>query len=160
MENSVYNLLIEPSNQDYYDLLDYASAECKYAIVAIRDSIQLNSKGQEVLERLSNYLYKEKQTDEWPGTKLLNSQARVLQFHYVPGSVEILKGAVSSLYKWLQPDLPEDLCLLRADETPWLVSISHENDGYFVLLNQEKSHLFNTLPQYRFMMEEEVWARK
>ena len=153
MKNSICNLLIEPSNQDYYDLLDYALAECQYVLVAVRDTIQLNSKGQEVLEKLSNYLYNEKQTDEWPGTKLLNNQARVLQFHYVPGSVEILKVAVSSLYQWLQPDLPEDLCLLRADETPWLVTISHENDGYFVLLDQEKNHLFSALPQYRLMME-------
>lgn len=153
MKKNTYNLLIEPSNQDYYDLLDYASAECKYALVAIRDTIQLNSKGQEVLEKLSKYLYEEKQADEWPGTKLLNSQARIFQFHYVPGSAEILKGAVSSLYKWLQPDLPEDLCLLRADETPWLVTISHENDGYFVLIDQEKNRLFSTLPQYRSMIE-------
>lgn len=153
MEKSTCNLLIEPSNQDYYDLLDYALAECKYVLVVIRDTIQLNSKGQEVLGKLSNYLFKEKQSGEWPGTKLLNSQARVLQFHYVPGSVEIVKGAVSSLYKWLQPDLPEDLCLLRADETPWLVTISHENDGYFVLLDQEKNHLFSALPQYRLMIE-------
>jgi len=155
MKKTIYNLLIEPSNEDYYDLLDYAITECKYALVAIRDTLQLDSKGQEVLQKLSNYMDIEKQTDEWPGTKLLYRQARVLKYHYVPELVEILKTAVPSLYKWLQPELPEDLCLLRADETPWLVTISHENDGYFVLSEQEQNRFFLALPQYRFMVEEE-----
>lgn len=152
MKKNTYNLLIEPGNQDYYGLLDFASTECKYALVAIRDTIQLNSKGQEFLEKLSKYLYEEKLAYEWPGTKLLNRQARIFLFHYVPASVEILKEAVSSLYKWRQPDFPEDLCLLRADETPWLVTISHESDGFFILLDQEKNRLFSALPQYRSMI--------
>lgn len=155
MNKYTYNLLFEPSNQDYYDLLDYASAECRYALVVIRDTIQINVEGMEVLKRLSTYLYREKQTDEWPGTKLINRQARILEYHYVPEVVEILKTAVTRLYKWLQPDLPEDLCLLRVDETPWLVTISHENDGFFVLSEQEQNHFFNTLPQYRFMVKKE-----
>lgn len=144
---------MEPGNQDYADLLDYASTECRYFLLVIRDTIKINSKCQEVLEKLSKYLYKEKRSDEWPGTQLYDQQVTILQFHYVSGSVEILQGAASSLYQWLQPDLPEDLCLLRADETPWLVTISHESDGFFVLLDQEKNHLLSVLPQLSWMMK-------
>jgi hypothetical protein len=44
-------------------------------------------------------------------------------------------GAVISvlaecLYAWMQPALPEDLCLVREDGDPWLVSIAHEREGY------------------------------
>jgi len=153
MDKSVYNLQIEPSNQDYEDLLDYASVDCRYALVVIRDTIRLSLYGQEILEKLSKHLYKNQQTDQWPGTKLLNRQARVLEYHYVPEVVEIFKTNASKLFQWLQPDLPEDLCLLREDETPWLATITHEKDAYFVLSEKEKDNLFSTLPQYRFMLE-------
>jgi hypothetical protein len=156
MKKLTYNLLIQPSNQDYYDLLDYALAECKYAIVVIRDTVQLSPNGQGVLEKLSKHVYKENQIDEWPGTKLLNSHASVVTYHYVPEVVEILKTTVPNLYKWLQPDLPEDLCLLRVDETPWMVTISHEKDGYFVLSELEQDHLIRALPQYRFMLAKQI----
>jgi hypothetical protein len=153
MNLSTYNLLVEPIKQDYYDLLNYASAECKYALVVIRSTMQFNVEGQEILKILAGYLYKEKQTDEWTGTKIINQKARVLEFHYVPEVVEILQMTVSGLYQWLQPKFPEDLCLLRGDETPWLVTISHENDGYFILSEQEQNHFFSTLPQFRLLVE-------
>lgn len=156
MDKSVYNLQIEPGNQDYEDLLDYASVDCRYALVVIRDTIHLSFYGQEILEKLSKYLYKNQQTDQWPGTKLLNRQARVLEYHYVPEVVEFFKTHASKLFQWLQPDLPEDLCLLREDETPWLVTISHEKDAYFVLSEKEKDNLFSSLPQYQFLLEKEA----
>ncbi len=155
MNKTIYNILIEPSNQDYHELLDYALADCGYALVVVRDSIQLNDKARKTLEAVSKYLYKELRTDEWPGTKLINSVVRVLVYSYTPHSVQILKDASSNLYGWLQPDLPEDLCLLRSDETPWLVTISHEKDGYFVLSENERTLFLNTLPKYRFMLGKE-----
>lgn len=155
----MFTLLSEPSDRDYYHLLDYALAECKYVLLVIRDTMRLNLKGQRVIEKLSDYLHEEKQTDEWPGTKLLNNQARVLVYDYVPEVAEILKTPVSSLFRWLQPDFPEDLCLLKKDETPWLVTISHENDGYFVLSEQEKDQLFHALPQYRFMVKSGIESK-
>jgi len=156
MDKSVYNLQIEPSEKEYKNLLDYASVDCRYALIVIRDTIRLSFHGQKIMGKLSNYLHKEQQTDQWPGTKLLDRKARVLEYHYVPEVAEIFKTNTSKLFQWLQPDLPEDLCLLREDETPWLVTISHEKDAYFVLSEKEKDNLFSSLPQYQFLLEKET----
>jgi hypothetical protein len=155
MDTSIYNLLVEPSNRNYYDLLEYALTDCKYALFVIRDPMYLNQNGEKVLKSLSKYIHKEMQSDEWPGTKLLTRQARVLLYFYNQETSEILKNQVTHIYQWLHPDLPEDLCLLRADETPWLVTISHEDDGYLNLSEQEANHLINVLPKYRKILEKQ-----
>jgi len=61
--------------------------------------------------------------------------------------VEVLTKSASGLYDWVQPSLPEDLCLLRPDETPWLVTISHERDAYLVLDAKEHVELVREIPE-------------
>jgi hypothetical protein len=72
--------------------------------------------------------------------------ASVSSYRLDPGLVEALAGAVAGLYQWRQPELPEDLCLLRPDGSPWLVTIAHERDGYFTLDDAERAALVAALP--------------
>jgi hypothetical protein len=37
---------------------------------------------------------------------------------------------------------------------PWLISIAHEQDGYFELYPDEKTRLIEALPSIRFLIEE------
>jgi hypothetical protein len=59
----------------------------------------------------------------------------------------VLKKATNALYGWVQPELPEDLCLLRDEKEAWLVSIAHERDSYLCLSEDERSRLLDALPQ-------------
>jgi hypothetical protein len=53
-----------------------------------------------------------------------------------------------ALYEWRQPNYPEDLCLLRQDRSPWLVSIAHENDSYLCLSSgKEKEDIIINVPE-------------
>jgi hypothetical protein len=60
-----------------------------------------------------------------------------------------------SLYQWRYPDLPEDLCLLRSDETSWLVTVAHEDIGYFELFEDEWLRLQKNLPGLAATLEKD-----
>jgi hypothetical protein len=53
------------------------------------------------------------------------------------------------LYDWQHPRLPEDLSLLREANDPWLGSIAHESDGFFLLNDEERRRLFAAVPRIR-----------
>lgn len=144
---TTYNLGKEPVGDVYQKLIEHASSECGFALLVVRDSLRIADSGQSVLKRLETFLRSATREDEWPGTKLLGaSKAMLYKYELANKVAEILKAEVHSLYEWIQPERPEDLCLLRDDGTPWLVSIAHEKDAYFELTDEEKHRLTNVLP--------------
>lgn len=154
MQRATYNLLIEPSGRRYSDLLDYAIKECKYfLLVTDRENKQLSPKGKGVLEELLPHLCRMEMKSEWPGTVLYGSTVPVYLYHFIPESAAILKQSASRLYQWQRPDLPDDLCLLRSDESPWLATIAHENDGYFVMNEEEWRRFSNAIPTFTSMVK-------
>jgi hypothetical protein len=99
-----------------------------------------------LLGALEPYVLARAKTDRWPGTELLGTEAERIDFRLEVGSAQILKSATDHLFGWEQPDLPEDLCLLREDGTPWLVTIAHEGDGTFLLTEEELRQLLEAIP--------------
>ena len=71
------------------------------------------------------------------------------EYDFVDGSADILVKAADGLFDWLEPRLPEDLCLLRSDGSPWLVTITHERDAYFVMSREEGLLLTSHIPSLR-----------
>jgi hypothetical protein len=154
MKRNFYNILREPTGSQYSSLLDYALKECNFfLLVTDRDNRQLSPAGKAVLNELAPFLYRMEMKSEWPGTVLSWGQVPIYTYHYIEESVSILKKSATRLYQWQRPDLPDDLCLLRPDETPWLVTIAHENDSYFELSENEIRHLLKSLPSYKTMIE-------
>lgn len=155
-----YTLLGELSGNKYHKLLNYAIADCSYALLVLRDSRELDSGAIRFIKRLSPFLYKEERTTEWPGTILFNHEATVFQYYFMDEFVAILNQSVSSLYEWQQPGFPEDLCLLRKDGSPWFVTISHEKDSYFLLLKDELIRLLSAFPDLQPSIENAESERK
>lgn len=154
MDKYTYNLLVEPSGRNYENLLDFALGECKFfLLVTAGNNKQLSPRGKEVLNQLTPFLYKMEMKLEWPGTILLRNAVPVYTYHFVQDSVEILKSSTEGLYQWQRPDLPDDLCLLRFDESPWLVTIAHESDSYFELTEEEMDRLVKALPAYASIIQ-------
>ena len=87
-----------------------------------------------------------KRSSRWPGTELFGNKATIYSFQSLPELSKILKEAVNSLYSWVQPDLPEDLCFLRSDNTPLLITIAHENWSSLDITDREKEELEKVTP--------------
>jgi hypothetical protein len=156
MSGKSFTLLTEPKEDLYRKVIDYAVNECKTVLLVVRKSIALNSNGTKVLQQLDPYLKNKMESTEWPGTKLLEDTAVVHQYHFGPACAEILKRSAESLYEWVQPELPEDLCLLKDNEDPWLVSISHERDSYFILNEEARVKLLSSLPELARVLREDI----
>jgi len=106
----------------------------------------MNASGEALLRALEPYLRSERSVSEWPGTKLLNGTAVLREYELLEESSLILETAVHGLYEWSQPSRPEDLVLWRGDGEPWLVTIAHEHDAYFLLTPTECEDLLSAVP--------------
>lgn len=157
MNRSILNFIVEPKGALYRDLIRHATVDCSMALLVVQ-TMALEQSGHKVLARLAPFLEDKVESSEWPGTKLYGRTASVFQYHFETESAEILAGAADGLYDWLQPSLPEDLCLLRADGVPWLVSIAHEKDGYLELSQDERSRLFDALPALQALTEDASYS--
>jgi hypothetical protein len=100
--------------------------------------------------------FEEKRAMSWPGTTLLKEEAIVHKFVLTDSAVKILARATDNIFGWLAPDLPEDLCVLRPDGTPWLVTIAHEGDAYFEL-SEDEVPILATLEGLDFRPDEPAW---
>jgi hypothetical protein len=139
----MYSLTAEPCGATYRALLDFAVPVCSRALLVEREGMDFAESAVEVVHHLHPYLISEEARSSWPGTCLFGHTATVRTYAYSAIVAELLKAAASCLFEWQQPTRPEDLCLLRDAGTPWLVTIAHERDAYFVLEEGEVSQLQN-----------------
>jgi hypothetical protein len=149
MEKATFDLLAEPMGDLYCELLDFAVSECGLALVVIHRMSPLSDHGSAVISQLRPFLRSKDECDKWPGTELGPGAepASVLRYRYGPECAAVLKQATNRLYGWVQPGLPEDLCLLRDDDSPWLVTLVHDHDGYLCLSSEEKARLVAAVPR-------------
>lgn len=145
----MYTLVSEPRGELYSKLLFYSLKLCKSFLLVIRPTVAVKNSAKNVIDELKPYLIEKKAQSEWPGTKLMDGEALVYYFHLNEESVKYLSHISDSLYSWLHPDLPEDLCLLRSDNKQWLVTIPHEKDSYIELTEEEKIELQKSIPELK-----------
>lgn len=139
MERRVYDVIKEPTGNTYRKLIDLALENCKTALLVVQRQNPLAQTAINTMNLLAPYLKLQREEAEWPGTKLFAGKtALVTYYHFEQGCADILKMATNSLYSWNQPELPEDLCFIRSDGEPWLVSIAHELDAYFYITAEER----------------------
>jgi len=145
----------EQLNEDNYKmLLSSLVSYVPYFSLVVRETLTLDSKGQEVLDLLKPFLISEDNVSEWPGTKLYDGTAKLFIFILNTKTISILLDFSNNIFDWVQPSLPEDLCLLRNDKAGLFISISHEKDFYFELTNKEYIKLDKLLPQLKLTLYE------
>ena len=150
MERKVYDLKKDPHHDLYRGLIDFALRNCPLGLLVLRPDKDLEEGGRDLLASLQPYVDSEERSDCWPGTRLLlGAQATLFYFRLEPGSARLLKAATDHLYGWCHPELPEDLCFLNADRTPWLATIAQEEDGFLRLTEWEMRQLLHALPDLR-----------
>ncbi|MHB9025972.1 MAG: hypothetical protein ACYC7E_17675 [Armatimonadota bacterium] len=147
----------EPSGKTYQALICYATRWCNSITMVTRHSVPLSPRGQHVLEVLSPFLLVVTETNHWPGTELIDNTASLHKFTFGDEQASILLQATLGLYSWLQPELPEDLCLYRPDSSTWLATISHERDAFLHLTSAEVEDIKLTIPGlYDFMSRDAI----
>ena len=132
-----YDLVDEPLGADYDALLDTAVTQCAFIVLRTRASA-VDASAASVLAQLEPH--RERRVDSPSGV--------AHHFRLNRGTVAVLKSAARALFAWQPPDRPADLCLLRADGSPWLVSIAAERLGYLELAPFEKLLLGRAAPGF------------
>ena len=130
-----YDLVDEPIGEDYRALLLCARSQCDTAVLSVDTARGLDASAEEVLARLDGQLRSESRS----GT------TRLLRYGLTAECVDVL-GEAPGLFAWSQPGLPENLCLLRPDGSPWIVTIAAERIGYVEFTPFEKLLLGRAAP--------------
>lgn len=147
MTRKLYNFTREPRDSFYCALVDAGMSVCDRFLLVIRQTCSVSAPATATTNQLRPYQLSQENASEWPGTRLHHGCALVTYYEFNQHSASVLKSTAHGLYDWKQPELPEDLCLLRPDGTPWLVSIAHESDAYVELTGTEYSSLVALVPE-------------
>jgi len=130
-------------------VLRHAAEVCQSAILVLRPTIRLEVSGAAILTALLPFERRREDSTSWPGTELFFGEtASVIEFELNEPVLEILARA-PGLFAWVQPSLPEDLCLLRADGSAWLTTIAHERAAYLQLRVGELASLSAVVPSLK-----------
>ena len=126
-----YDLIDEPSGDEYRALLDTAASKCTMAVLQHPD--EPNAHAQEIIMKLAEFRHGD----------LRGTTAR---YDFNRQSLPIFLEAADRLYAWQHPDFPANLCLFREDGTPWLISVAEQRLGYLELTPFEKLLLTRAIP--------------
>lgn len=129
------------SQNEYKKLLTILGRHSKTFALVIREP-RKSLEAMKFIESLGKYLIKTEMVSEWPGTKLIGSEAKRSTFKVTDEAIKILLDSANSLNSWIEPDLPEDLSFFNENGSELFVSITHEND-FWLALNaaQEKEFM-------------------
>lgn len=128
-----YDLIDEPTGPEYDALLESALTQCSTMVLTVHPNGE-EPRARAVVDELGPHRLQDR------------AGGPVLRYRLSRDTVAILKRSARGLYAWHAPGLPENLCLLRADGTPWLVSIAREQLGYLELTPFEKLLLGRAAP--------------
>ena len=152
-----YRIALEPENDVYAGLLNSSLTLSSEGLLVVRDTIDLAKGGAAILTRLRPFIVAETRESRWPGTMLLDDQtASIFRFSICADSVNVLLHSARRLYDWQQPERPEDLGLVRANGTPFLISIAHESEAYLVATDNELERLRKAVPNLGPLVLEDI----
>lgn len=124
------NILYEPKNNQYRNLLDFCLKYSNKFIIVNRKTMKLSKNYHNIINILEPFLIRKYKSNEWPGTKLIGNKATIYLLHYNVETITIIKKYTNRLFDWKYPNLPEDICFLDKNENVILATISHENDAF------------------------------
>ena len=137
----------------YHKLIDFSVGRYPLFLFVKRYDVspKLKQKGEAVIQAFSPFLKDKLQLKEWPGTRTAK-EADVFYYHLTHQSAKLLKQNSRSLYTWLSPDLPDDMCIMRNMRQPWLRNTSHENFATFFIAESEMEELINSIPELKLYL--------
>lgn len=97
----------------------------------------LSDRATDLLRRLEPFLIGCEETSETTGSVLLSGDTITLcTYRLVPEAAALLRESADRLYDWAEPELPQDLCLLRGTE-PWLITLATDRAASLLIPRTE-----------------------
>lgn len=144
-----YRLGHEPRGDELEALLSRAGEYCDRFLVAL-SGMELSEAGNQLLERLTPFLIQREETNHYPAATLPWGTLTVCTYRLDAQSRLILSAAAHRLFQWVEPDLPNDLCLLRGEQ-PWLVTMASDRVAIVTLDERQRDRLRETIPALRLL---------
>lgn len=139
-------------------LLDASLGSCDEFLLALTQ-MELRQSGKLVLLELSPFLLGCEKTALYPAGYMLDEDAiTVCRYRLTADAIGILKRAARHLYAWQEPELPNDLCILRSGE-PWLVTTAADEGGSLYLDQDELVAIQYLIPALRITPSNEPFDR-
>ena len=91
----------------------------------------------------------EADVSEWPGTLLQDGTEHLYCFSLTDQAIEVVCRHADGLYDWINPQLPEDMHLLRNDGSVLLGSTAIEEYSWMQLSEAEFYALTQAIPWVR-----------
>jgi hypothetical protein len=116
-------------DKDYEQLIHKAKGNYDSFSLVWRDQLDFNANSTKFEEALKQYLIKEFHTDEWPGTKIFGSKAKVRTYKVNSGSLALL-SQLNNVFEFMSPNYPEDLAFYSKGQVKF-ASVAHEKDAWY-----------------------------
>jgi hypothetical protein len=113
---------------------------CDKFSVIVRDEYNGSINLSEYLKSLSPFLIKEERTSTWAGNGLGDQIATIRIYKVCEQTLALLNKPVS-LFDFVEPMYPEDVCFYREDGSTFLITSAEEQDLYFTLEDHEIAFL-------------------
>ncbi len=139
-----YRIAREPRGELLGALLQASLADCDRFLVALSD-MELTSRATEVLRQLQPFLMSRSDEREYPAGVLPWGTITICTYHLNQSSVAVLAEATDRLFRWLEPGLPNELCLMDGDR-PWLTTMASDRIALMTLSDDERERLLSKIP--------------
>ncbi|MFK4438802.1 leucine-rich repeat domain-containing protein [Paenibacillus sp. RC21] len=102
---------------------------------------------KELLQQLNPFLLSTHSYEEMRGKHAVAyTQGTFYRYQCTPAAGELLKRASSSLFSWMHPKVPEDLCFQNVEGEDWILNIAHERIGRLNMGREEAAALEELIP--------------
>ena len=145
----LFKFVHEPRRETYEALLTWMWQRGEYGLFVIVDGVGISQRAQDFLERLQPYYISQFKASVWPGVISQISPALVTTFRLTKATLDMVVQETDRLYRWCQPDLPEDLTIVGTYPDPLLFSIAHERVGFMCLTIDDITSLRANVPGLR-----------
>jgi len=119
----------EPMREAYRGLPQFALTSSAAFSLVTRHDMKTRQSHDQCLDQLRPFLLDERDVREWPGTRI-DGTATMRRYKADPAALEPLYGAVKGVYRWVQPDHPEDLAFYDSERRCWLETTAHEHMAF------------------------------
>lgn len=139
-----------PKEETYSLLIDYSMEKSKYFTLMVSEQLDLSMDGKKVLDKLKSFFIKSERKKFG-----LDEKQAITTYYYKCGkdSALVLKNSANTLFSWVQPRLPQDLCFYNDMDDCWLLTVAHEGIGEFNVSDVEIQEIMRNINKLSLMGE-------
>ena len=122
-----FSISQDVTDASYIELVRFCARHSCVAVFVVTMQKSENNQCRDILRKIVSLGGEIETVQEWPGT--IRYGKSFADKYTVQMSLEILsliEESAKTLFSWLLPKLPEDLCFLRRDSSVLLYSTTHE----------------------------------